>query len=247
MADQLGGYWKLAGVLKSLTKQEPKSRGTATVRDVDNEGIVWVTPSGTDEAVPAAGVNVVSVSVGDVVTVENNGGRLSIVGNATEPAVGTSYVRGQVKPVAEKAEADARDAHDAADEAQGTADLASDIANAATALSEYNAGAIEGVLGDLSNLGTCVRVDDSGVVPVLYLGAEDSDIYAILTNSALTFTVIGDDRAVAIIGADTEGGLLDVTRAILQRLGIHNGSYAGSWEWQQRANGHLTLKYIATA
>ena len=96
MADQLGGYWKLAGVLKSLTKQEPKSRGTATVSDIDDEGIVWVAPSGTDEPVPAVGVNVASVSIGDVVTVENNGGRMSIVGNATEPAVGQVTVNATV-------------------------------------------------------------------------------------------------------------------------------------------------------
>ena len=96
MANNLGGYWKLAEVLKGLIKTESKTRGTATVRDVDGEGTVWVVPIGTDEAVPVTGVNVASVSIGDVVTIETDGGKVSVVGNATEPAVGQVTVNATV-------------------------------------------------------------------------------------------------------------------------------------------------------
>lgn len=134
MAGQLGGYWKLAEVLKGMTDAEPPKAGTATVRDVDSDGTVWVVPTGSDEAVPVTGMSVASVSSGDVVIVEANGGRLSITGNATAPAVGQQTVDETVAPVrtvAEGAEEEATRARAAADSAQESADAAAYAAGSA--------------------------------------------------------------------------------------------------------------------
>lgn len=144
MANNLGGYWKLAEVLKGMTDAEPPKAGTATVRDVDGDGTVWVVPTGSDEAVPVTGMSVASVSSGDVVTVEANGGRLSITGNATAPAVGSTYVRETVEPVeatANRALGDAERAAAAADEAEGEAKRAHEAADAAQLSADEAAGA----------------------------------------------------------------------------------------------------------
>lgn len=158
MAGQLGGYWKLAEVLKGMTDAEPPKAGTATVRDVDGDGTVWVVPTGSDEAVPVTGMSVASVSSGDVVTVQTNSGRLSITGNATAPAVGSTYVRETVEPVeatakqalgdaeraaaaADEAEGEAKRAHEAADAAQQEASRANEAADAAQESADEAAGA----------------------------------------------------------------------------------------------------------
>lgn len=92
MADQLGGFWELADLLKGIAAGNTPKPGTAIVRDVDADGTVWVEQSGTGEAVPANGMSVASVGIGDVVTVEVDGGKLSITGNASQPSVGGEYV-----------------------------------------------------------------------------------------------------------------------------------------------------------
>ena len=145
MADQLGGFWELADLLKGIVAGNTPKPGTAIVRDVDADGTVWVEQSGTGEAVPANGMSVASVGIGDVVTVEANGGRLSITGNATSPAVGQQAVDATVGPVrttAEGAEEEAVRARDAADSAQKSADDAAYAASSAQrSATEANASA----------------------------------------------------------------------------------------------------------
>lgn len=123
----LGGYWKLADLLRNMADPSSTMRTTAVVQDVDGDGVVWVVPAGSEEAVPVNGVSVASARSGETVTLEISGGRASILGNASDPAAGTDYVERQVQPVVSKAdlaEEDALRARAAADSAQESADAA---------------------------------------------------------------------------------------------------------------------------
>lgn len=99
MANQLGGYWKLAETIKGIVPNRSAKPTTAVVRNIDEDGTVWVAQSGSDEMVPITGVNVASVNVDDVITIDAGNGRLSITGNATEPAVGERTVSTTVERV----------------------------------------------------------------------------------------------------------------------------------------------------
>lgn len=103
MASLMDGIWAMADAM-SQKKDNNVSRSQASVTRVDNEGIVWVhIPGGTDET-PVNGRSVADAKSGDTVLVEISGGRCSIVGNATSPAVGERKVVETITPVAEQVE-----------------------------------------------------------------------------------------------------------------------------------------------
>lgn len=140
------GTWDLADELQV----RPDSRRTttiATVSRVDDDGSVWVRLPGADADTPVNGQTYVDAEPGQTVQATIEGGRCSITGNATAPAVGGTYVARVVEPVdlkATNALEEAQRAHDAADVAEKDADRArvaaesaegsaADAANAATA------------------------------------------------------------------------------------------------------------------
>lgn len=131
MADnRLGGYWKLAKTIKDLVSTDERKPGTAVVRDVDADGTVWVAQTGTDEAVPVTGTNIASAEVGDVVTVDADSGKISITGNATDPAVGASHVEAKVSVVRKAIDRVAYVLGEATAAAQEVADEAKNVAEA---------------------------------------------------------------------------------------------------------------------
>lgn len=83
-----------------------------------------------------------------------------------------------------------------------------------------------------------IRITDD---PLLELGSNDANakVAARLTNTELDFDV-ENAGTVAYIGTDGEGGIMGVTRANIGELNIGN-----NWQFQQRANGHLSLKHIS--
>lgn len=103
MANQLGGYWKLAETIKGIIPNKDAKPTTAVVRNIDPDGTVWVAQSGSDDLVPVTGINVASVSVDDVVMVDSGNGRLSITGNASEPSVGERTVNTTAQQVVNRA------------------------------------------------------------------------------------------------------------------------------------------------
>ena len=140
------GTWDLADELSA----RPDARRTttiATVSRVDDDGSVWVRLPGADADTPVNGQTYVDVSPGQTVQATIEGGRCSITGNASSPAVGGGYVRQVIAPVEQKATnalEEAQRAHDAADAAENDAKRAAvaaesaegsaaDAANAATA------------------------------------------------------------------------------------------------------------------
>lgn len=100
---------------------------------------------------------------------------------------------------------------------------------------------------NLDELTSWVRVSREPGLAQLELGSNDSEARAILTNERLNFMTEGQPDAVAYIGSDEEGGVLGVTRARIGELNIANDDVEpGYWQWQQRQNGNLALKWIAT-
>lgn len=140
------GTWDLADELQA----RPDARRTttiATVSRVDDDGSVWVRLPGADADTPVNGQTYVDVAPGQTVQATIEGGRCSVTGNATAPAVGGTYVARVVEPVdlkatnaleeaqrasdaADAAETDAKRAAVAAESAEGSA---ADAATAATA------------------------------------------------------------------------------------------------------------------
>lgn len=100
MAD-VGSIWRLADMLAG--ERQGGTSTVATIHHVDGDGVTWVTPVGAEEPVPVNGTSVASAGPGDVVAVSIAGGRLSILGNASAPSVGGTYVREIVAPVEEMA------------------------------------------------------------------------------------------------------------------------------------------------
>lgn len=103
MANQLGGYWKLAETIKGIIPSKDAKPTAAVVRNIDPDGTVWVAQSGSDDLVPVTGINVASVNVDDIVMVDSGNGRLSITGNASEPSVGERTVNTTAQQVVNRA------------------------------------------------------------------------------------------------------------------------------------------------
>lgn len=119
-----------------VTTTEVPREAEARVTRVDEDGMPWVAIAGSDEETPANGSVISEANVGQQVRVSVQGGKLSIVGNATSPSVGGTYVQNVVDPVSKLAEAamyEAERAHTAADVAEGEAQRATAAADAAQA------------------------------------------------------------------------------------------------------------------
>ena len=120
------GTWDLADELQA----RPDARRTttiATVSRVDDDGSVWVRLPGADADTPVNGRMYVDAKPGQTVQATIEGGRCSITGNASSPAVGGGYVRQVIAPVEQKATNaldEAQRAHNAADAAEKDADRA---------------------------------------------------------------------------------------------------------------------------
>lgn len=133
MAD-LAGAWALADALESIRGEEPSREDVATVTRVDPDGSVWVRLLGTDVDSPVNGALASSVAKGQQVLVRIEDGRLSVLGNPSEPSVGASYVERVVVPVermALSASEEASVAHDAAQRAETDAVAAAQSASEA--------------------------------------------------------------------------------------------------------------------
>ena len=76
---------EVVGTIRPKTGYVP-----ATVTRIDNDGTVWVTTGDGTEA--PASTCAAGVEVGDVVSVSWSGAQMGVVGNASDPAAGTSTV-----------------------------------------------------------------------------------------------------------------------------------------------------------
>ena len=77
---------EVVGIIRPKTGYVP-----ATVTRIDADGTVWVTTGDGGEA--PASTCAAGVAVGDVVSVSWSGAQMGVVGNASDPAAGTSTVR----------------------------------------------------------------------------------------------------------------------------------------------------------
>lgn len=126
---------QLVDAVRALaTERRMPEVGTATVQRADPDGTVWVRLPGADADTPVNGTVTASAEPGQLVAYRIDGGRLSVTGNATSPAVGGTYVAQAVAPVDAKADAalaDAARASSAADQAELDAQRANEAANEA--------------------------------------------------------------------------------------------------------------------
>ena len=81
--------WDFCGEVVGTIRPR-KGYTPATVTRIDNDGTVWVT-TGDGEEAPAS-TCAAGVAVGDVVSVSWSGAQMGVVGNASDPAAGTSTV-----------------------------------------------------------------------------------------------------------------------------------------------------------
>lgn len=105
---------------------------SATVSNIDNEGVVWVYLAGADRETPTA-LSSSEINVGDHVTVEWRNDKLYIAGNYSNPSAGIERVTVVENNLntAVKDSAIAKAAADSAVESAGTAGRAASIAQAA--------------------------------------------------------------------------------------------------------------------
>lgn len=106
--------WKLRKVISGGSRDAPSRTGTATVQRRDADGTVWVRFPGSSIDTPVTGAVVADVAAGDTISYDLSGGRVSVTGNASDPAAGTNTVRA-VRKAAESARKVAGKAQDIAD------------------------------------------------------------------------------------------------------------------------------------
>lgn len=134
--DQIGASaaWKLRKAIKGQGRKASSKDGIATVMSCNPDGTIWVSLPGSSAITPVNGIVGVAVQPGDAVKYSIENGRLSITGNASDPATGPVYVQGQLAPVASKADEafdEATRARESADAADADAKRANKAANAA--------------------------------------------------------------------------------------------------------------------
>lgn len=97
--------WQFASMVFGKGKSEPTNREQATFLRTDSDGTQWVRLSGSSNETPVNGRTLASAKAGDVVEWSIEDGKLSIIGNATTPSVGSSYVDNEVKVVTRQVDA----------------------------------------------------------------------------------------------------------------------------------------------
>lgn len=124
-----GGAWELADAIAGVSKADAVERvALAEVVRRDADGTWWVRIAGAETDTPVA-VSLADASPGDRVQVRIEGGRATMVGNASAPSTSAAYVDGSVAPVALAAAG----AQASADGAQASADEAMQAAAGASA------------------------------------------------------------------------------------------------------------------
>lgn len=123
--------WQLADAVRAMTKRTTgPTTGTAQYVGRDSAGNALILLPGAEQATPVQGAISASAEVGSTVTYSLANGRLSITGNASDPAVGeakaTQIADVVVKPVA----AAVKVTRAAADAAKSIADAAQRVASA---------------------------------------------------------------------------------------------------------------------
>ena len=135
MVDKVSGFWALLDALGKDEKAK-RTRTTAVYSGSDSDGTPWVTFPGSSEPTPVRGSVTSDLSMGDEVEVEVSNGRVSIVGNNTDPSLGTKAVARAIAPALEKAEQTERIAREATEgvvAAQTAVKAATDAATQAAA------------------------------------------------------------------------------------------------------------------
>lgn len=100
MDKELSGHasWALADAVRALAGEgQSRREGTATYVRTDADGTGWVLLPGTDAPTPVNGATLADASPGQVVSYRIEGGRLSVVGNASDPAAGAGSVRESIE------------------------------------------------------------------------------------------------------------------------------------------------------
>lgn len=126
--------WKLKKAIVGRPAKGTSNTGTASFVRTDENGVGWVRLPGADTDTPINGNLVTDMKPGDTVSYRIDGGRLSVMGNATSPATSAGYVQSVVDPVEVKADtaiSDAARAYVAAEDAEKSAEIANDAANQA--------------------------------------------------------------------------------------------------------------------
>ena len=109
--------WKLRKAIAGTAQKDAPSRtGIATVQRRDADGTVWVRFPGSSIDTPVTGAVVANVAAGDTISYDLSGGRVSVTGNASDPAAGV----GEVNTVRKVAAAAGRLAKDAKAIAEAT-------------------------------------------------------------------------------------------------------------------------------
>ncbi len=125
MAERLDGARELANVIRAASgSRRTATEQAATVVRVDENGVPWVRIAGADADTPANGHVLVDVAPGQTVIVRATGGRLSIAGSTSSPAVGAARVQSEVRPATEaarEARLEAAEAREVAEASAGTA------------------------------------------------------------------------------------------------------------------------------
>lgn len=126
--------WKLKKAIIGKPAKGTSNTGTASFVRTDENGVGWVRLPGADTDTPINGNLVTDMKPGDTVSYRIDGGRLSVMGNATSPATSAGYVQSVVEPVEVKADtaiSDASRAFNAAEDAEKSAEIANDAATQA--------------------------------------------------------------------------------------------------------------------
>lgn len=188
---------RLAEAIFSAARRSQKVRDhDATVLRKDPDGTLWVHVAGGADETPVNGHALAAASPGDTVRVRIEGGRLSLTGNATAPAVGGR----EVGVTVERAVTRARKAiAKAVDEVSGVASEARRVAKAT---------------------GQHFFTDDAGIHVTEAEGDPDTD-HNILVNSLGMLLRLATDPLVSITAIATQfyDGLGDATSNVVAKFG----------------------------
>ena len=95
MAEALGARaaWALRRAIAGVSQvRDPEASGTARFVRTDPDGLSWVILPGSEAETPVNGTMLAKAQAGQLVRYTLRGGRLSVIGNASEPAVGMTIV-----------------------------------------------------------------------------------------------------------------------------------------------------------